>query len=77
MFRRLEIIGEAANKLDPTITSQYPDIPWRAIVGLRNKLIHEYSGIEPLRIWDLLNNELAELKQVVDSLLQEMQPQNN
>jgi uncharacterized protein with HEPN domain len=41
----LQIIGEASNKLPLEIRKKYPEIPWRAIIGLRNKLVHEYFGV--------------------------------
>lgn len=69
VIRRLEIIGEAANQLSPEFTNTYSDIPWHAIVALRNKLIHEYSGIDMLKVWDVLINELPKLKEVVEKYL--------
>jgi uncharacterized protein with HEPN domain len=44
--RSLEIIGEASNKLDPAFKSKYPIIPWREMGDIRNKIIHDYFGID-------------------------------
>ena len=56
--RNLEIIGEASKRIPTDIKRQIPDIPWKKIVGLRNMLIHEYSGIDKEIIWDILENKL-------------------
>ena len=56
--RNLEIIGEASKRIPIDIKRQVPDIPWKKIVGLRNMLIHEYSGIDKEIIWDILENKL-------------------
>lgn len=44
--RSLEIIGEAATKVGPAIRAQHPAIEWRAMAGMRNRLIHEYFGVD-------------------------------
>jgi len=46
LTRLLEIIGEAANRVSPETQQQYPQIPWRAIIGLRNWLIHGYDAVD-------------------------------
>jgi uncharacterized protein with HEPN domain len=46
VYRRLEVIGEAANRLPDEFRSQYPRIPWNKVVGMRNVLIHEYDSID-------------------------------
>ncbi len=63
VIRELEIIGEAAGKIDEEFQKQYPDIPWRKIIGARNILIHEYFGINKKIVWDTCQNDLKELKQ--------------
>ena len=45
VVKALEIIGEAVKKIPVTIKRKYPEIPWRKISGMRDKLIHEYFGI--------------------------------
>ena len=62
VVRNLEIIGEAAGKIPPETRDEYPDIPWKKIVGLRNILIHEYFGIDIEIIWDVVENHLDNLK---------------
>jgi uncharacterized protein with HEPN domain len=63
--RRLEIIGEAANKLDSEFTEQYPNIPWSKIVGMRNLLIHEYFNVDLDQVWNTVKKNIPELKKQI------------
>lgn len=71
VVRNLEIIGEAAGKIPPEIRDEYPDIPWKKIVGLRNILIHEYFGIDIEIIWDVVENHLGNLKIEAQRIMEE------
>jgi uncharacterized protein with HEPN domain len=46
VIRSLEVLGEAAGKIPAEIRCQYPSIPWRRMIGMRNKLMHEYFGVD-------------------------------
>jgi uncharacterized protein with HEPN domain len=46
VIRQIQIIGEAAKRLSPKITNKYKDIPWKDITGMRNKLVHDYFGVD-------------------------------
>ncbi len=58
VIRNLEIIGESASVISPETTSLYPLIEWKQMKQLRNKLIHEYFGIDYLIVWELLQDEI-------------------
>jgi uncharacterized protein with HEPN domain len=62
VLRNLEIIGEASRNISPEIKDQYPQVPWRKINGMRNKLIHEYTTVDIKTVWNVLQVELPELK---------------
>jgi len=62
VIRRLEIIGEAVKNLPEKIRDHYDDIPWRKIAGLRDVLIHEYSGVKEKRVWKVIDQNLSEVK---------------
>ncbi len=66
--RSIEIIGEAAKKLSPEFKSENPEINWRAISGMRDKLIHEYFGVDYLIVWDVATNKSKELIDFIKSL---------
>jgi len=60
-LRNLELIGEAASKISADIRSQHPEIPWRLLIALRNRLIHGYLGIDNDTIWSVLQDDLPVL----------------
>ena len=62
VLRRLEIIGEAVKGIPDNVRKDHPDIPWRRIAGLRDVLIHAYSGVNLKRVWIIINENLPELK---------------
>ena len=65
VVRKLEIIGEAVKQLPVSFTQRYPTIPWKQIAGMRDKLIHFYFGVEPLLVWQTVQNRLPELKAAI------------
>jgi uncharacterized protein with HEPN domain len=67
--RNLEIIGEAANRLPNTLWLKYPEIEWRRIVSLRNRLIHGYFETNDEIIWDVINTFLPPLKERLAKML--------
>lgn len=60
--RQLEVIGQAANYVTKTGQDQLNQIPWSQMIGLRNKLAHDYSDILAKRIWDIARLSIPELK---------------
>jgi len=62
VVRSIEIIGEAANKIPQNIWEKYPEAPWQEIIGMRNKLIHEYFGIDLNIVWQTIEEDLVPLE---------------
>ena len=69
--RSLEIIGEATKKIDPELRNKYPDIEWRAMAGMRDKLVHDYFGVDYDIVWDVVINKLPKLSQNIKRILRE------
>ena len=72
--RKFEIIGEAMNRLyqtNPDIAARIP--PLREVVSFRNLLIHGYAAVIPDRVWDYAENDLPELRKLVQALLTELE----
>ena len=69
VVRSLEIIGEAATKIDPDFKSKNPNIPWRRMIALRNRLIHGYMGINYNIVMNVLQHEVPRLANQLESLL--------
>ena len=69
VIRNFEIIGEASKKLPAKIKTKYPDVPWDEMYLLRNKVSHEYFGVDYEIIWDVATNYLPENKFRIDEIL--------
>lgn len=69
--RSIEIIGEAAKKVDEEFKSKYPYIEWRKMAGTRDHLIHHYFGIDYDILWDIIKNKIPELHQSIMEILEE------
>lgn len=65
VIRKLEIIGEAVKQLPEEIVVQHPEIPWKSIAGMRDRLIHSYFGVDPYLVWQTIHNRLPSLKAAV------------
>lgn len=65
----LLIIGEAANHLPESITAAFPDVPWPQLVGLRNRLAHEYNALDDDTIWEIVSHGVSELDEQLRNLL--------
>jgi len=68
-IRNLELIGEAATHVPRSVRDSFPDVPWRAIIGLRNRLIHAYEGIDNDIIWNLVQDAVPRLLPALQQLL--------
>jgi len=69
-IRQLGIIGEACNKISEEIQQANQEIEWRQIIGLRNLVIHQYFGIDDQVIWDIIQDNLPDLKLRVIKILE-------
>ncbi len=65
-------IGELANKVDSDFAKSHPSIPWRVLYGLRNRIIHDYDGVNLVLIWDIISEDLPELKIQLEALYKEI-----
>lgn len=70
-IRKLQVIGQAVKSLSDTSKSQHPDIPWKQVAGLRDKVIHDYFGIDLEIVWAVVEKDLPALRRAIDRLLSE------
>ena len=68
----LSQIGELANKIDKELEENNSSIPWRVLYGLRNKIVHDYEGVNLVLIWDIVKEDLPELNVQLEELYQKI-----
>lgn len=64
----LSQMGELVKKLEDTFITQHSDIPWRAIYGLRNRIVHDYDGVNLTLIWDIISEDLPSLLKQLEKI---------
>jgi len=62
VIRSIEVIGEATKKLPSSLKDKYPNIPWKNMAGMRDKLIHEYFGVDIEILWMVIKKDLPSIK---------------
>ena len=73
VVRALEIIGEAVKKIPEEIRVKYPEIPWKGMAGMRDKVIHEYFGVNLKYVWETVRKRIPELKPMFERLLKNLE----
>ncbi len=72
VIRAIEIIGEAVKNIPEDIRMKYPDIPWRSIAGMRDKVIHAYFGVKIERVWEVVKRDIPRIKPKFEKILEEL-----
>ena len=67
----LSQLGEIANKADEEFRNAHKEIPWRQVYGLRNKIVHDYEGVNLKLVWEIISDDLPELKETLEGFLRE------
>lgn len=70
--RQIEIIGEAANMLTTELRAEHPEVPWKQIIGMRHKIIHEYFAVQTDTVWDVVKNDIPVLRDQVAAIVRSM-----
>jgi len=70
IIRKLELIGEAANRLSYEFIDLHPSFPVKQAIAIRNKLIHEYEEVDIKIIWDTIKNDLPIVKSSIENILE-------
>ena len=78
VMRQIQIIGEAARKVSLQYQQEHSEIPWNEIIGMRNRLVHEYFRIIPRRVWDVVEGDVPRLVRLIEPIVppDESQMQN-
>jgi len=62
VIRKIEIIGEASNRISEDLKNRFPDLPWKKMKAMRNIMIHMYDELELEIVWDTANNDISRLR---------------
>lgn len=73
VIRKFEIIGEASKNVPDMIKQKYPDVPWKKMVGLRDRLIHFYFGIKYELVWETIKKDIPQLKPLICKILEDLE----
>ena len=77
VVRNLEIIGEATKQIPDEIRQHAPHIPWKSITGMRDKLIHQYFGVNLDIVWNVVQDDLPKLVEAIESILSAINMENS
>lgn len=72
VMKALEIIGEATKNLPDTLKNEYPDVPWKFMAGIRDKVVHGYFVVDLPIIWKTAKKDLPSLKSSIEEILEEI-----
>lgn len=72
VIRELEIIGEATKKINVDLKNKYKDVPWKSVAGMRDKLIHDYFGVDIDAVWKTIKEDIPYLKTKISLIIEEI-----
>lgn len=70
-MRNLEIVGEATKLLSDQLRDQHPEVPWRSLAGVRDKMIHQYFGVDPQIVWHIVSDDFTSLLRQISRILEQ------
>ena len=73
VIRSIEILGEAVKNLSNSFREKHPSIPWKDIVGMRDKLIHHYFGVDLNAVWKFVKEDLPKLKKQIEKIKKDLE----
>lgn len=71
----IQVIGEAARRISPEFHQKYPQIPWREIIGMRHKIVHDYMGVDEDVVWEVVSQDLPPLVEILKKIVPPEEPE--
>ena len=72
VVRAIEVIGEAAKNISPGLRRKYPNVPWKEMAGMRDKVIHSYFGVDQEAVWIAVKSRIPAIKPVIEGILEDL-----
>lgn len=72
VVRAIEIIGEAAKNIPQTVKEKHPKIPWKDMAAMRDKVIHEYFGVDKQVVWETIKHDIPNIKSPIKKILDDL-----
>jgi len=72
VVRNIEIIGEASKNIPESLKAKYKELPWKKMTGMRDKLIHDYSGVDVEILWKAVKENIPPLKKSIQKILEDL-----
>jgi uncharacterized protein with HEPN domain len=77
VVRALEIIGEAAKRMPDDLRQRYPDIPWKGMAGMRDRIIHGYDNVDLQIVWDVVKRDIPQIRPKIEGILRDYEGKSN
>jgi uncharacterized protein with HEPN domain len=74
VIRNLQTLSQSTTRISPELRSRRTDVPWRAITGFRNIVVHDYLGVDLNQVWDIVVSDLPALKVAAEAMLATLEP---
>ena len=68
VLRNLQVLSESTQRLSANLKADHPEVDWRGISGFRNVLVHDYLGINLIRVWEIVEGDLSDLKESINNI---------
>lgn len=76
VIRKLEVVGEATKRVENQLRDRYSEVPWRAMAGMRDKLIHDYFNVDLEIVWETAKSEVPALVKQIELICKELEEKN-